>query len=427
MFDPTHSAAAASLTRPTRRQSLLRPLLACAGWALLGPLQAQQAPQPAGQTTTSTATSTAKGEALRLAGALELSGAGQVAGTNFRNGVEMAVRDINASGGVLGRPLSFSVQDTQSKPDVARALVQKAVDDGAVAIFGPVFTGSMMVAMEASRTAAVPHITGAEGAAVTQQGHPSVLRTAFTQAISMPKMARYLSERSGVRKLGVLYVNNDFGRSGLEVLKKALAGSPTEVMAEVAVEQGQQDMAAAVSKLRQAQPEGLFVYTNEAESPLVLKELRKQGWTKPVYGETTLIGQKVIEQAGEAANGVIAHVGLPVEAPLAAIRDFKQRYEREFKTTPDHNSMKGYSGVYVLKAAMERAGKADRAAVVAAMKGLKVSTNRYPGVLLYTEYDQKGDLDRMSFLMEVRQGRQEVTDFLSTLNMGVNTKPAGKP
>ncbi|NDY93048.1 ABC transporter substrate-binding protein [Ideonella livida] len=413
---PTSPTVAEPLARTglgDRRRQLL-------GLSALLPWQALAQGLPASGGTAPAKTVAPGGPPLALAGVLELSGPGIVAGTNFRNGIEMAVRDINEAGGVLGRPLSFSVQDTQSKPEVALKLVTAAVESGAPAVLGPVFSGSMLVAMEATRNPAVPHLTGAEAAAVTEKGHPSVVRTAFTQAIGIPKMALYLAQRSGVKKLAVLHVNNDFGKGGLEVLRKALAGSGCEVLGAVSVEQAQEDMSAAVKQLLGLQPDGVFVYTNELESPRVLKELRRQGWSKPVYGETTLIGQKVIEQAGEAANGVIAHVGLPVDAPLPAIRQFRQRYEAHYKTTPDHNSLKGYSGVWVYKAAVERAGRVDRAAVVAALKGLKVSTHKHPGVLLYTEYDQKGDLDRMSFLMTVKNGQQEVMDFLSTLSMGLS-------
>ncbi|HEX6707100.1 MAG TPA: hypothetical protein VF169_20245 [Albitalea sp.] len=69
----------------------------------------------------------------------------------------------------------------------------------------------------------------------------------------------------------------------------------------------------------------------------------------------------------------------------------------------------------MLKAAIERAGKLDRKAVAQAMKGLKVNADRHPGVLMYTEYDAKGDLDRMSFLVEVKNGRQEVVDSMAPL------------
>jgi branched-chain amino acid transport system substrate-binding protein len=132
-------------------------------------------------------------------------------------------------------------------------------------------------------------------------------------------------------------------------------------------------------------------------------------------GETTLTGQKVIDLAGEAANGAIAHVGLTVDAPNPAIRAFRAKFEKEYKYVSDHNGMKGYSGVYLLKAAIEKVGKLDRKAVAAALHGLKVSAAQQPGVLMDVSVDANGDLDRESFLVEVKNGKQEVIATLPAL------------
>ena len=84
---------------------------------------------------------------VTIVGLVELSGAGATAGTNFNNGVKLAVKEINAAGGILGRKIEYTANDTQSKPGVAKALAQKAVDDGAYVVMGPVFSGSFIVSM----------------------------------------------------------------------------------------------------------------------------------------------------------------------------------------------------------------------------------------------------------------------------------------
>ena len=146
-----------------------------------------------------------------------------------------------------------------------------------------------------------------------------------------------------------------------------------------------------------------------------LRDLRKQGWSKPIFGETTLTGQKVFELAGEAANGVVAHVGLTVDAPLPAVRAFRAKFEKEYKYISDHNGMKGYSGVYILKAAIEKVGKLDRKAVAASLHGLKLTTAKEPGILMDVSFDGNGDLDRESFLVEVKNGQQVVVATLPAL------------
>ena len=274
-------------------------------------------------------------DVIKIANIVELSGGGATAGTNFKNGVELAVKEINASGGILGKKIQTTTTDTQSNAGVAKGLTQKAIDDNVFAIFGPVFSGSIMVSMAESRRAEVPNFTGGEAASITEQGNPYVFRTSFTQATAMPKVARYISEQAKLKSIAIIYVNNDFGKGGLDAIKKALVNSPTKVLAEISTEPGQIDFSAAVLRTKQSNAEGVFAYSNEEESARLLRELRKQGWTKPVIGETTLTGQKVIELAGEAANGAIAHVGLTVDAPLPAIRAFRAKFEKEYKYVSD--------------------------------------------------------------------------------------------
>ncbi len=367
-------------------------------------------------------------QTIKIANIIELSGAGATAGTNFKNGEELAVKEINAEGGILGKKIETITTDTQSNPGVAKGLTQKAVDNDVFAIFGPVFSGSIMVSMAESRRAEIPNFTGGEAASITQQGNPYVFRTSFTQATAMPKVARYINEVTKAKTLAIIFVNNDFGKGGLDSIKKALATTDTKIVAEISSDSGQVDFSAPVLKAKQSNADAVFVYSNEEESARALRELRKQGWTKPIIGETTLTGQKVIDLAGDAANGAIAHVGLTVDAPIPAIRAFRAKFEKAYGYVSDHNGMKGYSGMYALKAAIEKVGKLDRKAVAAALHGLKVSTDKYPGVLMNVEFDKNGDLDRESFMVEVKNGKQEVIAMVPPLNVAnVNAKmPAAK-
>ena len=351
---------------------------------------------------------------IKIANIVELSGGGATAGTNFKNGVELAVKEINAAGGILGKKIESVSNDTQSNPGVAKGLTQKAVDNEVFAIFGPVFSGSIMVSMAESRRAEVPNWTGGEAAAITQQGNPFVFRTSFTQETAMPKVAKYIVTKS--KNLAIMYVNNDFGKGGLDSIKKALNGSPTKIAAEISTEPGQVDWSAAVLRAKNSGADAVFVYTNEEESARALRELRKQGWDKPIIGETTLTGQKVIELAGDAANGAVAHVGLTVDAPNPEMLKFKANFYREYKYISDHNGIKGYTGVYTLKSAIEKVGKLDRKAVAQAMHGIFISAAKQPGVLMDVSFDNRGDLDRESFMVEVKNGKQEVIATLPALN-----------
>jgi branched-chain amino acid transport system substrate-binding protein len=215
--------------------------------------------------------------------------------------------------------------------------------------------------------------------------------------------------------VAVIYVNNDFGKGGRDMVTKSLGELGVKVVADISTDPGKLDFAAPVLQAKQSNADVIFVYTNEEEAARALRELRKQGITKPIVGETVLTSQKVIELAGDAANGAVAHIGLSVDAPVPAMRAFRAKFERDYKYIPDHNGIKGYTGVYVMKAALEKAGKIDRAALAKAMKGLTVSVAKEPGVLMDVSYDDKGDLDRASFLVEVKNGKQEVKEVLPPL------------
>ncbi|WP_345796373.1 ABC transporter substrate-binding protein [Castellaniella sp. MT123] len=355
-------------------------------------------------------------DTVKIAEIMELTGPGTTSGTNFKDGVNLAVKEINAAGGILGRQIETTVVDTQSNPGIAKGLVQKAVDNDVFAVFGPVFTGSIMVSMAVTEDAKVPNFVGGEGAAITQQGNKYVFRTSLTQTDAMPKVARYLDGRKDVNTLAVLFVNNDFGKGGRDAILKALKSTHVKVVEDISTASGQVDFSSAVVKLKQSHADALFSYTNEEESARLLRELKKQGWDKPIIGETTIAGQKVIELAGPAANGAIAHVGLTVGAPVPGMEKFGKDFHAANGYAPDHNGIKGYTGVYMLKAAIEKVGKFDRQAVAAALHGMHISAKEHPGVLMDVTIDGKGDLDRESFLVQVVDGKQKVIGVLPPLS-----------
>ena len=341
-------------------------------------------------------------------GLMELSGTGATPGTNFDNGAKLAVKEINAAGGILGRKINYESWDTQTNPSVAKALAQKAIDQGAYVVLGPVHSGSMIVSMGETRRAEVTNFTGGEAATITQQGNPYVFRTSFTQSTSMPKLARYIAKDLNAKSVAILFTNNDFGKGGHDEMIKALAAQGIKVVADVSSDPGQVDFSAAALKVKQSNADLVFAYLTEEEGARALRELRKQGYDKPIVGETTLIGQKVIELAGDASNGIVGHVGLTPDAPQPTVKAFDDKFQKEYKYRSDHNGMKGYSAIYVIKATTEKVGKFDSKALATALHGAKISVKDNPGVLLDVSFDKNGDLDRESFIVKVVNGKQQV-------------------
>ena len=354
----------------------------------------------------------AQTEPVNISGLVELSGAGALAGTNFDNGVKLAVKEINAAGGILGRKINYTSMDTQSNPELTKTLAQKIVAMQPYAVMGPVFSGMTLASMDELRRAEIPSFTGGEATEITMQGNPYIFRTSFTQATAMPRVARYLKDVVRAKSIAIVWVNNAFGRGGRDAMTKALSSEGIKIVADISTESQQTDFASAVRDVKRSGADTVFAYLNEEESARFLLELRKQDYDGSVVGETTLMGQLVIELASEAANEVRGHVGLTPHALMPTVRAFDNAYVKEYRRRSDHNGMKGYIGVYVLKAVTERIGKFDAKALAAAMKGIALSAKEYPGILLDVRYDDKGDLDRASFIVRVSRGRHE---FLATL------------
>src|SRR6478735_5613291 len=267
---------------------------------------------------------------------IELSGPGAVSGTNWRDGVALAVDEINAAGGILGRKIQTEHLDTQSNPGISRAQVQKVLDKDPYVVLGPIYSGSVKVNMALTQQAEIPQIVGAEAADITTQGNPWVFRTAFGQQFSMPKIANYLHDQLKVKSVALVWVNNDFGKGGRDSFAREMKARGIEVVADISTEQGQVDFGSDVIKLKNVKADAVFVYCNEEESARFLIEAKRQGITTPLFGETTLLSQKVVDLAGPAANGVRGHVGLSADAPIPAIEEFTKKFTQRYNYRPDH-------------------------------------------------------------------------------------------
>lgn len=347
---------------------------------------------------------------------LELSGPGAVSGTNFRDGMLMAIDEINKAGGILGRKIETPVLDTQSDAGTSRAQLQKVLDNNPYVVFGPVFSGSVLVTQLMTMKAEIPEIVGGEAAAITQKNNTYVFRTSFGQQFSMPKIANYIHDSVKAKSVAVVWVNNDFGKGGRDNFIKEMKDRGITIAADISTEVGQADFSADVVKLKGANADAVFVYLNEEESARLLKEAKKQGVKGPLIGETTLLGQKVIDLAGGAAEGVQGHVGLTVDAPIKAVQDFAAKFKARFNYVCDHNGIKGYTGVYFVKYVTEKIGKFDGKAFAEKAHGITITPQEEPGILMEAKWDKNGDIDRESFLGEVVDGKQKIVKTLPMLS-----------
>lgn len=371
----------------------LRSLLLAAGIALAStPVQAQ--------------------DKVFIANVVELSGGGASAGTQWRDAVEMAKDEINEGGGILGRRIEIRHYDSQTNPTVSRAQVQKALDDNPYAILGTIYSGSTVVNMLLTQAAEVPQFTGAQAAEITQKGNPYIFRANMGQQFGMPKIAKYLRENVQAKKVAIIYVADSFGKGGRDQFFRALAGSGIEITAEVSTQPDQVDFTADLVTALKGNPDALFVYLHEDESARLLRTARQQNVKIPLIGETTLFSQKAIDLAGGAADGARGFVPLTADAPSEPVMKFRRNFEKRFGYTPAHAAMSGYISLHAVKAVTQKMGKFDRKEFARTLKNLTITTAMEPGILVDSRWDENGDVERETYIVEVVGGKQVVKDVI---------------
>lgn len=356
---------------------------------------------------------------IPLAGIIEARGAAAPAALSFRNGYLMAIEEINAGGGVLGQPLVLSQFDIDTTPEAAEAAARKALAARPFAVIGPQFSGITAAAMKHTAVSAVPHFTSGEAASLTRQFHPSLLRTSLSQSGSAPRLGALLASGLEVRTLGLVWVDNDFGRNGRAALLQYLQRHPVRVAFDAPAKPGATDFAATVAALKAAQVDALLLYTTETEAIEVLKELRRQGFDRPVVADGLVASQKVIDGAQGAAEGVLVHMNNSVDAGGADMQAFVRRYEARYQTRPDLNSTKGFFAVQMIKAGLEVAGKVDQAAFLLALRNTRFDVKRFPGLLGSVSYDFFGDLNRASYFAVIRQSRPQILASIRSIEGGM--------
>jgi len=228
----------------------------------------------------------------------------------------------------------------------------------------------------------------------------------------LPKIGSYLADDLGVSRIAIVWANTEFGRGGYDAFMTVDADEGMEVVADIPTEQAQVDFAADVTRVISSGAEAVFVYLTEEESARFLIAARQQGLSIPMAGDTVLVSQRVIDLAGDAANGALGHVGLSAAAPIPAIQEMSGRFEERFGYVHDQNAIKGYLGAWTVRYVTELIGDFDREAFAKRMNGLCLDAANYPNILMDVCWDETGEISRASFLVEVVDGAQVITRML---------------
>jgi branched-chain amino acid transport system substrate-binding protein len=342
--------------------------------------------------------------------------ANQPAGENWRLGVEMAVAEINEAGGLLDCQIELDEQDTQGEADVSRQVVADQVEDDPYVFLGTVFSSSTIANMIEAQRAEIPMFVGAEAPSITDReengDNDFIYRAAFGVDTAADKFVEYLADQ-GLESVDLISKNDEFGAGGREAYVEAFEEAGIEVQLDVVVQPEQANLSSEVTELAQGDADAIFAFMSEIETATFLDEARAQGLDKPMYGGDVLsaASTRALAQPG-AADGVVTHVGLtPAADPFV---DWAASYT-EFHPDadpPDHNSIKGYTVVHIVKEVTEQIGELDRSQISDTLHCATLSVADEPGLLLDVSFDANGDIDRESYIVEVVDGEAQITETL---------------
>ena len=337
----------------------------------------------------------------------------QPVGVNWRAGIEHAVGEINDAGGILGCQITTEFQDTQADPDVSKQVVAEGVEKDPYAILGTVFSSSTVVNMIEAQRAEIPMFVGAEAPSITNReengDNDFIFRTSFGSDNAAPKLVNYMVEQ-GVESVDIVYKNDEYGAGGSAAHKAQFEEAGITIGQEILVQPDQSDLSGEVTQLAGSDSQAVFVFLTELETAAFLDEVQNQALDKPLYGSDVLVSGSVIELAQPgAANGAQAHVGLSANAPVFA--DWIAAHEAFHPgiTGVDHNNIKGWLSVHMVKELTEQVGSFDRLALAEiAHCNTEMTVANEPGLLMDFAIDGNGDIDRDSFIIEVVDGVGQV-------------------
>ena len=355
-------------------------------------------------------------EPVKMGIVCELSGSGAPSGLRWERGVLMAVDEINAAGGIMGRKIETFSLDTRTEAPVSVAAMKKAIGRKPFVVMGTVYSSSTIVNMSILQKAGIPQMTGSEAPRITQQGNENIFRSSYHAGLGMQKVIKWITEVLKVKKIAILYANNEFGKGGRDALVKLLEPKGVEIAADIPCEVGQADFAGELARVERSGADAIFIYHHEEENARLLVQIHDLQLDKKmkVLGHVTLMTENVLALAKEAANGVRGHVGLSSEAP--PLKPVADRYLAKYGELPDHNFFKGYVATYVVKAVVDETKSFDQQKFRDYLHNRTLCVKDHPGLLMDIYYDENGDIDRESFLVTVQNQAQAITGILDPLN-----------
>lgn len=312
---------------------------------------------------------------------------GQLAtfGEQFRRGGEMAVKDINAKGGINGKKVKLVLGDDQCDPKQAVSVANKAVSEKATAVIGHFCSGSSIPASDVYAEANIVMISpSSTNPTLTDRNLKNVFRVCGRDDQQGVVAAEFINTKYKGKKVAILHDKSAYGEGLAKEVQKALAaGGGKEVLFE-AITPGEKDYSTVVSKIKKAKADLVYLGGYHPEAGLIVKQLREQGSKAVLMGADALISKEFWQVAGDAGEGTIATFS-PDPRKDAANAELIARYKAE-NFEPEGYTLYSYAAFEAYSQAAAKAGSVKTDDVIAALKG-----NTFKTVLGEISFDDKGD------------------------------------
>jgi len=331
------------------------------------------------------------------------TGSGSILGDYIKEGAQLAVDEINASGGVSGAKFQLIVYDDQANASTAATVVRRGLyDDNAVAIFGPNMSAAVIGVHTLAQQARKPMLVGATSVSFRYDKvkNEYLFRLRADDGIKVMQQVRYIAEVLKSKKPGIICGSTDYCTSALDVAKAGFEKYGIKIAAVEMMKEGDKDVTAQMTKLKNAGIDCLVGLTHEPEAAVVMKQVAQMKLTVPVVGFSAWGVPAFTDLAGDAAIGVISVQGFNPADTDPVVKKFVDAYTAKWGREPSDPAQCYYDGVYLLKKAIEMAGSTDSVKIDEALKKVEYSgvqgpmkcdaLHNYTDICYISQFDGKG-------------------------------------
>jgi len=333
-----------------------------------------------------------------------LTGKEAAFGQSSHKGTLLAIEELNAAGGVLGRTLDLVTEDNQSKAGESATAARKLISrDHISALLGEVASSRSLEMAPIAQSSKIPMISpSSTNPKVTAVGS-YIFRVCFIDPFQGTVMAKFAKNELHLTKVAVLTsVSSAYSVGLAKYFKERFAADGGEIAIEQKYSEGDKDFRSQLTAIKAAGVGGIFVPGYYTEAALVAKQARELGITVPIFGGDGWEAPQLIEIGGAALEGTYYSTHYSPEDSSPAVQGFVKRFQSRFNgETPDAMAALGYDSAVFLVDAIKRAGVTDPAAVRAAL----AATKDFTGVTGHTTIDANRNASKAAVIVTVKDGR----------------------